>query len=311
MIFKCFECEYISTLKSNVKRHAIRIHGKYENPEDTETQNTVIETQNTVIDEQTETDNKKCMKCNKILSSINALNRHIKICKGIVNSLECHLCHKIFTNSGNKSRHIKICTGGAIITTNNNIDNSQNADIINNTTNNNITNIMNNNIMNNTNNITNNIIVYNDENIEFKDDHITKKDLKRIFNGASVKTIQAITEYALKLLENVENLCVHKKHLTNSYCEVHAGNGEWKTRPEQVVLERFSQDVAISANDKLYDNPTIGTEKVRNEITDIASELDEAHSQTIKLRRELRSVIIDKSKQQSTNDPIIEYGNNI
>ena len=55
------------------------------------------------------TNNKKCYKCDKIVSSKNYLEKHLKTCKGVSNPLECHLCHKILANRGSKSRHLKLC----------------------------------------------------------------------------------------------------------------------------------------------------------------------------------------------------------
>ena len=320
MIFKCSQCEYITDLKTNLTRHSMRKHKSDENPgiknspknilddpknilQDPKNilddPKNILDDPKNILDEHTECDNNICIKCQKTLSSKSSLQKHMKICKGVSNSLECYLCHKVFSTPGNKSRHMKICKGSTDLTTTPSIiDQSQTAEVINNNIDNstNTTNNTTNNNNNITNNIHNTIVMYNDQNIEFKDDHITKKDLKRIFNGASVQTIQAISQYALKLLENIDNLCVRKKHLTNSYCEVYEGNGVWTPRPDQSVFERFSQDVAISANDKLYENPTIGTEKVRNEITELVSEPDDVHSQSIKLRRELRSIVLHKTK---------------
>jgi hypothetical protein len=258
----------------------------------------ILDDPKNILVEHTECDNNICIKCQKPLSTKSSLQKHIKTCKGVSKPLECYLCHKVFSTSGNKSRHLKICKGSIDISTIPSIiDQSQTAEVINNNINNS-TNTTNNTTNNNniTNNIHNTIVMYNDQNIEFKDDHITKKDLKRIFNGASVQSIQAISQYALKLLENIDNLCVRKKHLTNSYCEVHEGNGVWTPRPDNSVFERFSQDVAISANDKLYENPSIGTNKVRNEITELVSDPEDVHSQSIKLRRELRSIVLHKTK---------------
>ena len=313
MLYKCSQCEYMSTLNSNVKRHYVRKHENAEKMDEEKTQKVVIgtqkvakKTQKVVIgtqkvvndahvfisndeccEENIENEH-QCIKCEKIFSRNWTLKRHESTCTG--NKNICTICNQVLKDKHSKYYHKNNCTGNAVI------DQSQTAEIINNnTTNNNITNNTNN-ITNN--NIINNIIVYNDQNIEFKDDHITKKDLKRIFNGASVETIQAISQYAIKLLENIDNLCVRKKHLTNSYCEVYAGNGIWQTRPDQAVFERFSQDVAISANDKLYEHPNIGTDKVRNEITELVSEPDDVHSQSIKLRRELRSIVLHKTKQE-------------
>ena len=147
-------------------------------------------------------------------------------------------------------------------TTTNNYTNSQVATTINNTNNNNTT--------NNNNLVINNHIYYNDHVIQFDDGHITRKDLKRIFNGASVKAIQAIAAYANKLLENTNNVCVRKKYITNAYCDVRTEEG-WVCRPDKTVIERISQDIAGSANDKLYDHPDIGSQTVRKDVADIAS----------------------------------------
>jgi len=307
----------MSTLKANVKRHCIRIHALYENTPcenvatnvDNVAQNVGNVAQNAgnvaqnignvAIDEKITSDS-KCSHCNKVYKQSRYLKAHEKQCNGIT-SLQCSLCHILCPSRSAKSRHLKKCTGAItdLVATQlpqTIIDHSQTAETINNNTTNNI-NINNNNTVNNiTNNTINNIIVYNDENIEFKDDHITRKDLKRIFHD-HIKTIQAISEYAQKLFENTENLCIRKKHITNSYCEVHNGDGIWKTRPEKSVFDRFSQDVAISANDKLYDHPNIGTKKVRDEITELVSEPGDVHSQAIQLRREMRSLIIDKTKE--------------
>jgi hypothetical protein len=256
-----------------------------------------IPIQQNIADNSLETtnNNNQCLKCNKIMSSKQSLQRHTNICKGITNSLECHLCHKVFAFTQGKIKHLKKCTESTALvvsqqdpSTITNIDNSQTADTINN-------NITNNNII--TNNITNNIIVYNDTNIELQDNHITKKDLKRIFNGATTQTVQSIMQYAQKLLENIDNRCIQKKHLTNSYCKVHTGNGVWETRPETAVIDRFSQDVAISANDKLYVHPTIGKDNLRKEITELASEPEDVHSSALHVRREMKALIYDISKQ--------------
>lgn len=57
--------------------------------------NTVIDYYNTVIDCYNTIIDNKCSKCNKILSSKRNLEKHLLICKGVLNPLECHLCHKI------------------------------------------------------------------------------------------------------------------------------------------------------------------------------------------------------------------------
>ena len=49
-----------------------------------------------------------CMKCNKKLANKRNLERHLVVCKGFhVNSLECSICRITFLNRSAKSRHIK------------------------------------------------------------------------------------------------------------------------------------------------------------------------------------------------------------
>ena len=302
MIHKCSKCNYLTTLKSNLTRHIIRIHPVDKLPAENiaKMEENIAEMEENIANpgENIATHkNSQCERCTKILSCKKTLMSHIKICKGVKNPLECHNCNIVFLNPSAKSRHLKKCTESTALVVssepsviNTTIDNSQTADTINN-------NITNNNTI--TNNITNNIILYNDTNIELQDNHITKKDLKRIFNGATTQTVQAIMQYAQKLLENIDNRCIQKKHLTNSYCKVHTGNGIWETRPDTAVIDRFSQDVAISANDKLYVHPTIGKDNLRKEITGLASEPDDVHSSALHVRREMKALIYDVSKTKS------------
>jgi hypothetical protein len=240
-------------------------------------------------------DQYQCANCKKCLKNTFSLKRHQTACKH-VQSLECPRCKQIFNTRQARSRHIKHCTandspsGTTEINNTNNYNHSQVATTINNTTNN---------TNNNTNNlvINNHIVYYNDHVIEFEDGHITRKDLKRIFNGASVRAVQAIAEYANRILNGETNMCVQKKHITNAYCDVRTKDG-WMCRPDKAVIERFSHDIAGSANDKLYDHPDIGSANVRRDVADIAS-LDEDAMEKIKdLYREIKSLIYRKTKQK-------------
>ena len=53
--------------------------------------------------------NKTCDKCDKTLSSLQSLKRHMKICNG-VNSLQCTICKKIFSSRNGKHLHMKYVT---------------------------------------------------------------------------------------------------------------------------------------------------------------------------------------------------------
>jgi hypothetical protein len=258
-------------------------------------QNPNIDVQNPINLEHTNTGKVKCIKCTKMLSCTSVLNRHMKICRGVSNPLECHKCHKIFASSQSKSMHLKKCeeiSNVLIIPDNVPTTTSQVAHTINN-----------NNTVNNINpNYNINIITYNNENILFNSEGICTKDLKNIFNGANKQMIEAIVQYGNKLLEQPENRCVRKKHITSSYCETYAGDGKWETRPDTNVINRFSQDIAISANDRLYDHPTIGTKKVRDEIAELASFPDDVHSKAINLRREIRAMLVNTSSNDGNKN---------
>jgi hypothetical protein len=312
-LHKCSLCAYVSDKISNYKRHVSVKHPDQnilcENPQqeilpsnpeilpsnpEILPQNPEIlplDTGNPTIEDDTCSGKKKCTKCYKLLASQKTLQAHIKLCKGISNPFECTKCHIILANSGSKSRHMKTCKGlPLVIPKATPTTTSQVAHTINNTVNN-ITNP----------NYTINIISYNNENILFNDKHIATKDLKQIFNGPNKKSDEAIVQYGNKLLEQPENRCVRKKHITSSYCETYAGDGKWETRPDTNVIDRFSQDIAISANDRLYDHPTIGRKELRDEIAELASFPADVHSKAINLRREIRAMLVNTSNDVNKN----------
>jgi 5-methylcytosine-specific restriction endonuclease McrA len=66
----------------------------------------------------------QCSKCDKVLSQKRYLNKHEEKCKGIKNSLECSTCHVILSSRYAKSRHIKTCKSKALITIDNNTNES-------------------------------------------------------------------------------------------------------------------------------------------------------------------------------------------
>lgn len=323
--YRCMQCDYISDRKYNVIKHTSLVHldtkTLYICPyckTECSTQSSLNRHQNRYclalsqnvnqnpqnvnqnpqnVNFITESDNSAqlikdhiCSMCNKIFKRIDNYKRHMDgKCKGVASAYECPQCHKNFNTRQAKNKHLKACTvilssveptsevNNIIHTTNNTINNSFNT-----TTNNTI-------------NIHADVIVYNDKFLVLQDDHIQINDLKRIFHGASVQTIQAIANYALKLLENPNNRCIKKRHITNSYCEVHTGDGKWIIRPDKNVVKRFSQDVACSATDKLYNHPDIGSTKIRTEINNLAS-YDTEIDKNKDLVREVRSVLVQAAK---------------
>ena len=245
----CAHCQYTTTRKYNMERHSIMVHNILYIYKPINTENvsineqktiideqktiideqktiidepkTIIDEQKTIIDDQLETNNNICIKCNKSLSCKSSLNRHILICKRVINPLECYICHKIFTTTGNKSRHIKYCTSKALIpidtnnntTTNNTITNNNTIDTINN----NITNNINTNNINNSNN-TNNILQNNNiiinfgtgtDQIEFKNDHIDESMINDMYKSGNI--IEGLRQYIIKTFEEPSNRLIKNK----------------------------------------------------------------------------------------------------
>lgn len=286
--FTCVECNKTFSTVFSLQRHQKTSCNGLLNKNSTNSTNTQ---QNCYFTQQS-----TCEHCQKTFTSPEYLKKHHEgRCKGVQNPLECPVCNKILASRQSKQRHMKTCYIRyqpfiQHTTTNNNTNTTNISD----STVNHIQ--TQNNTQNNGINIQGDVIIYNDKLLIFNDDHINKRDLERIFDGASVKTIEAIASYALKLLENPNNRCVRKKHITNSYCEVYQGEGNWICRPDKKVVVRFSQDIASSANDKLYDYPEIGDKKVREEITNIAS-YDEEAEKNKELVKELRSLLVQVSRE--------------
>jgi len=273
-IHTCSECIFSTIYPSNLRRHFKR---KHENNESNiaEKDNPITPKNNPIAlknnpialksnlsapkDNSSILHKNQCKKCNKVLTRPIYLIKHEIKCKGKINQLECMYCKEVFTFKNARYRHQKKCKS------------KKNSEIIEgNIVNNTINNITNIGTQNNNCNIIN-IVKYDGlATIEFDDQHITDKDLRRIFRGASTETLQVLIKYANKLLQNPKNLCVKKKYLTNSYCEVHKGDGKWEIQPDKQVFGKIAQDISISANDRLYDTD-IGTDKIRSDILELTT----------------------------------------
>jgi uncharacterized C2H2 Zn-finger protein len=271
MIYKCPECDYLSTLKSNLTRHCIRKHhssnlqngenvqflgangckinpnGCKINPNGCEiipdgseinSNGSEINTDNDINNH----DNYKCNKCNKILSCNKTYKVHINKCKGILNPLECQFCKTIFSAPSGKSRHLKTCKSKELTTINN-----SNTTINNNTINNSGT-INTNTNSNNVTNIT--IIAFKPEdqnNIEFVTNHITNPQLKEILelskNSDSGDT-DMIESYMRLLLTNPENRCIKKTNMRSIHSKVHVGENKWQTKHDKEIYPKLTCDIA-------------------------------------------------------------------
>jgi hypothetical protein len=151
-----------------------------------------------------------CSVCNKKLSCFKSLNRHLKICKG-VNSLQCPTCKKTFSNSGAKSRHMKNVKCELVLTEEQQRIKELEEELeenkkqleeararpttVYNTTNNN-------------NNYFDHSINYNNyDNLSV--DHITKDDIKRLFNNCRMQYPELSEDVTRMLLKPKENQCIY------------------------------------------------------------------------------------------------------
>jgi hypothetical protein len=191
--YNCENCLYKSDKKFNFNRHMVSKHTNINVKKVEDDVKKVEDDVKKVEDGVKNVDyDKKCLKCGKILSSKNYLQKHLIICKGVLNRLECHKCHKIFASISSKSHHLKNCKYviNDLVVCNKETNELILSDILPNTSNeitinNNITNnnTINNTINNNNNTIVNiNLVCYNkdEETISFDISHLDKNILYKI-----------------------------------------------------------------------------------------------------------------------------------
>ena len=276
-IYKCNYCIYNSNRLYNFKRHMMTKHkecNSYHLINDkqnvmndkpnatTDKPIAMIDKPNVIDDKPNVMNDNKCLKCNKILSSKQNLNKHLLICKGVSNPLECHLCHKVLANRGSKSTHLKICKGieketntiTDLIENNNNkneiveknINNNNNL-IINTYTNSN-------NVTNNTYNI--NLISYNKEErkIEFDINHMNKN---LIYKLRTMHENDAYDYFCYKLFENKNNQMIIKTNLRHIYSNVHLGFNIWEKILDNNIYHIIIYYIAKTMNNYIIENTTI------------------------------------------------------
>jgi len=276
--YKCEYCIYNSNRLYNLKRHMMTKHKENNSQHlinnkqntdidkpntdidkpntDIDKQNTDIDKQNTDIDKQNTDIDNKCYKCNKILSSKQNLNKHLLICKGILNPLECHLCHKLFFDSSSKSRHLKICKGietELITKENNNTTDLIERNIITNS-NNVINNLNSNNVITTNYNI--NLISYNkeDRKIEFDITHMNKN---LIYKLRTIHENDAYDYFCYKLFENKNNQMIIKTNLRHIYSNVHLGFNIWEKILDNNIYHIIIYYIANTMNRFIIENTTI------------------------------------------------------
>ena len=267
--FKCLVCGYESNRKYNLKVHTDnksacekrlkRLNNETKGQNATlmeqnatlERQNATLEGQNATLEGQNATFQSKnefnCNLCNKKLSCLKSLNRHLKICKG-VHSLQCPICKKIFSNSGSKSRHMKNVKCEVVLTEEQQRikeleeqlkekDKQLEEERAKPTT------VINNN-NNNTYNYFNPNINYNNyDNLRM--DHITNEDIKRIFDNCRMKYPELSEDITRLILSIKENQCIFlPEGQKSNTCIVHK-DGKEQRKPAMHVLMNMGSQVGM------------------------------------------------------------------
>jgi hypothetical protein len=154
-----------------------------------------------------------CIKCDKQLSSKRNLENHIKICKGSIDVLQCHICLEMFNSSSAKSRHIKVgkcipCKDEKdklIEELKQQLEESEAKRI---EAENKSKTTVNYNITNNNNYYFDHSINHNNyDNLSV--DHITKDDIKRLFNNCRMQYPELSEDLTRMILSPKENQCIY------------------------------------------------------------------------------------------------------
>jgi len=249
----CPECHFSSNWAYNVSRHFMRKHVDINTPIQ---QNSIPIQQICNPIQQICNPNKQicnlhvlhenqCEKCEKILSSKQNFNNHIKKCIGKINILECKICKEVFTLHQAKYRHQKKCNIKA------EEEAKEKEKIMAQT----IYNINNNNINNSTNttnshNININLLTFpkegeNNENFKFLSDHIDAKEFRRIWDQQKPEI--GFRKFMHALLNRAENRIVHKTNLNTKHSEIHIGDNKWETALDRNVYPTLMHEVSCTA----------------------------------------------------------------
>ena len=208
---------------------------------------------------------KHCSKCSKMFNRNSDLFRHEKTCNGL-NPLQCPICKYKFTRASSKSRHIKLGNCELVLTEEQQrikdleeqsrdlkqqLEESEAKRIeaenkSKTTVNYNITN----------NNYFDHSINYNNyDNLSV--DHITKEDIKRLFNNCRMQYPELSEDVTRMILKPKENQCIYLPEGQKSNTCAVIKNGVEMRKP----LIRVLMDLAVQAGVLIRDSNVIKRNK--------------------------------------------------
>ena len=189
-----------------------------------------------------------CKYCNKDFSSKSYLMKHEKKCNGL-NSLQCPTCKKTFTSREGKYKHMKNVKCVVVLTEEQQRikeleeqlkekDKQLEEERAKPTT------VINNNTTNNTYNYFNPNINYNNyDNLSM--DHITKDDIKRMFDNCRMKYPELSEDLTRLILSIKENQCIFlPEGQKSNTCIVHK-DGKEQRKPAVHVLMNLGSQVGM------------------------------------------------------------------
>ena len=202
--FICETCGYATNRKYNLELHQrspnacekrIKRHHKFEPTQNVSPINNI----------------KYCSKCSKMFNRNNDLLRHEKICNGL-DSLQCPTCKYKFTCASSKSRHIKLGNCELVLTEEQQrikeleqqLEESEAKRI---EAENKSKTTVNYNITNNNNYFDHSVNYNNYDNLNV--DHITKEDIKRIFDNCRMQYPELSEDLTRMILSPKENQCIY------------------------------------------------------------------------------------------------------
>ena len=204
----------------------------------------------------------KCKKCNKILSSKRSLERHEKNCSG-VDPLQCSICKVYFTTRQGKYQHMKNVKCEPVLTEeqqrikelekqleerdkqleekDNQLEEARSRPTT---------------IYNTTNNYFDHSINYNNyDNLSV--DHITKEDIKRLFNNCRMQYPELSEDVTRMLLKPKENQCIYLPEGQKSNTCAVIKDGVEMRKP----LIRVLMDLAVQTGELIRDSNVIERNK--------------------------------------------------
>ena len=213
-----------------------------------------------------------CSKCGKgPFARQSSYTRHMKSCTG-KQPLQCPMCYRICASASARWHHVKHCKGFQIIPSNPPVEKAADAVATTNTLQNVQQNAQTINNAEQINNVTQNIYIF-DPNCTIIDDTMDKQTMKHIFPKDQEQLHPQLCNYAAEIMKKECNQNVRKRHMTSAYSHVRTEKG-WKSLPDNDIYGYMSRDIAISANDRLYEHPTVGNPKVRERLAEIVSEAE-------------------------------------